>query len=195
MSGRGFLPLASSVLSSEPDIEAPKRKFEIITPNVTTSVRAKSRLKPVSKFSFEGQAPKRLKALDVYVSTVNENVHPDARLAQVLLQPVKPKNLPAFRYGDIDGLMNSSLTLDHGILEPVELDLSGSTQSIFDCLESFETLESTLSVDSDPFFGAPSRLEIPSAHPPRCTRLISVHELASTCQETPDSMKIKGIFC
>lgn len=196
----GFVPLTSSMLSSELDFDYPRKSpFAPLSCNVTTVVRRVKKPAQDSKFSFDRlPASKRARC-----PSDPENVHPDD-LEDLLLQPVGLQS-PAREYrSQVPSSQSVFSDLDLGISFLPSSEPAATPNPLMDDIESLLFSDPLGAISTDPFFGAvtcflPSRgaggggeTENPSDFASG-RRVVSVHDLANRTAPTPSKMQIKGL--
>ena len=202
----GFIPLSSSVMSSEPEYEqAGRHSLSALSANITASTLAANSLRelpkarPPSHFSFASIPTKRART----AGSGQAKRNPDHELEQILLQPVtRGEKAPLMSFEELEDLLNQP-----NIPESTYTASQDSSRMEYAALPAeLEDIESLLLADSvssaggrqpDPFFGAPKnytepRVPLATPRPTERRRMVTVHELSVQSVTTPTSMQVKG---
>lgn len=189
---RGFLPLSSSILSSEPDINcSPSRPSDSMPSGLDSGHQSNTyRRFPINPFAASSSTNKR------HISGTDD-------LEAILLRPVKSGHpVPFLAFDELDNILMRTDDLDSK--DDTLLSCSSTHLQVTSALPSSNGITTTRK-DNDPFFGfdpevaassmsKPALMVQPSATPlPK--KVVAVHELLgrAATQVTPrSSLRING---
>lgn len=212
----GFLPLASSVISSEPDIEAPLQTLKPIRNQLAFEIAAQARPPQPSKFSFlKPNLGKRARIDDAQLISMLSSREPSSlshhqnMIEKSLLQPVNlnfvSNKTPSLTFEQIENILsplcNHSNNAPQDTHRVDRLSTVDSEQHPPSDVWLFDDLSGSENDRASPFFGASSHnaenfVATPRTEHPEGSPFVSVFDLfqRKSCGAPERSIQVKGII-